>query len=204
VIRGILALALLAAALPAAAQTRPDYELAIYAGYRFGGSLNDVASGETWEANEGGSFAAAFGIGIDPQSQYQYQVFFSHRSGALQPSGFVTPVSGIALGITYLHFGGTYYLDATGGGPYLSGGIGLTNFSPSDPGFGAETRFSMSVAAGYQLALSKRVALRVEGRAYGTLINSGSSFMCSGGCVVQIQGDTFAQGDLLFGVSTRF
>jgi opacity protein-like surface antigen len=202
VIRALLALVLLAAALPAAAQTRPDNDVAVYAGYRFGGSFTDVATQDDWEASEAGSFAVALGLGVD--AQRQYQLFFSHYSGALQPVGFLTPVTDIGLSITYLHFGGTYFFEATGQGPYLAGGIGLTHFDPSQAGFGSETRFSMSIAAGFQLPLSQRVALRLEGRAYGTLINSGTTFLCSGGCVVQIQGDTFAQGDLLVGVAARF
>jgi len=200
--RGLLALVLLAAAIPAAAQTRPDNDVAVYIGYRFGGSFTDVATQDTWEASEAGSFAIALGLGVDVQRQYQF--FFSHYSGALQPVGFLTPVTDIGLSITYLHFGGTYFFEPTGQGPYVAGGIGLTNFHPSQPGFSSETRFSMSIAAGFQLPVAKRVALRLEGRAYGTLINSGTSFLCSGGCVVQIQGDTFAQGDVLVGVAVRF
>jgi hypothetical protein len=196
-------MAMLAAiALPAAAQQPAGRDFAIYAGYRFGGSLTDVATQDKWEASEAGSFALALGLGVD--GQRQYQLFFSRYTGALQPSGFLTPVSDIGLSISYLHFGGTYFLEATGGGPYVAGGVGLTNFHPSEPGFGSETRLSMSVAAGYQLPLSPRFALRLEGRAYATFVNSGTSFLCSGGCVVQIQGDTFAQGDLLAGVAVRF
>ena len=202
-IEGLLTLSLAAAlTLPAAAQQRPDNDVAVYIGYRFGGSFTDVATQDDWEASEGGSYALALGLGVD--GQRQYQLFFSHYSGKLQPSGFLTPVTDIGLSITYLHFGGSYFFEPSGKGPYLSGGIGLTNFHPSQPGYSSETRFSMSIAAGYQLPVSKQVALRLEGRGYGTLINSSSAFLCSGGCVVQIQGDTFAQGDLLLGVAVRF
>lgn len=202
-IRHLLALAAAAAiAQPAAAQTKPDNDVAVYAGYRFGGSLTDVATGESWEPSEGSAFAAALGLGLDAETQYQ--LFFSRRKAALQPTGFVSPVTGIGLTITYLHVGGTYFFESNAAGPYLSGGLGLTNFDPSEAGFGAETRFSMSIAAGFQVRVSKRVSLRLEGRGYATLVNSGTSFLCSGGCVVQIQGDTFAQGDLLAGVAVRF
>jgi len=200
--RLVVLAALAALALPAAAQQKADNDIAVYAGYRFGGSLTDVATQESWEPSEGGSFAAAVGLGLDAGTQYQ--LFFSRRKGALQPTDFVSPVSSIGLAITYLHFGGTYFFESNAAGPYLSGGLGLTNFDPSEPGFGAETRFSMSIAAGFQVPVAKRVSLRLEGRGYATLINSGTSFLCSGGCVVQIQGDTFAQGDLLVGVAVRF
>ncbi|HEX5092580.1 MAG TPA: outer membrane beta-barrel protein [Burkholderiales bacterium] len=201
--RRLLALALLAGtALPAAAQDKLGNDVTIYAGYRFGGDLTDVATQDKWEASEAGSFALALGLGVD--AWRQYQLFFSRYRGALQPGGFLTPVTQIGLSITYLHFGGTYFFEPTGSGPYVAGGLGLTNFDPSEPGFGSETRFSMSIAAGYQLPLSPRFALRLEGRGYATLVNSGSSFLCSGGCVVQIQGDTFAQGEVLAGLAVRF
>jgi len=201
--RRLLALLALAAlALPAAAQPKADNYVTAYAGYRFGGSLTDVATQDSWEASEGSATAVALDLGIDGQTQYQF--FVSRRSGALQPTGFLAPVTDIALAITYLHFGGTYFLEQVGRGPYLAGGLGLTHFDPRDAGFSSETRFSLSFGAGFMLPLAGRVALKLEGRAYATLVDSGTSFLCSGGCVVQIQGDTFAQGEVLAGIAVRF
>jgi hypothetical protein len=35
-------------------------------------------------------------------------------------------------------------------------------------------------------------------------VNSSSGFLCSGGCVVQIKGDTLTQGEAMAGIVWRF
>ena len=200
--RWLLVLALAAAAPPAAAQPQAEKVVTLFAGYRFGGELEDVATKERWKSDEGGMFALALELGIDRKTQYQ--LYVSRRNGSLRAGSFLAPVSGIGLDITYAHVGGTSFVEDVTQGAYLTGGLGLTHFSPREPGFGPETRFSLSVGGGYLLPLSRRVALRLEGRAFATLVNSGTSFLCSGGCVVQIQGDTFTQGEVLAGLAARF
>jgi hypothetical protein len=46
--------------------------------------------------------------------------------------------------------------------------------------------------------------VKLEGRGYVTLVNSSSAFLCSGGCVVQIKGDTLTQGEAMAGLVWRF
>lgn len=200
--RWLLLIALAAAALPAAAQPQAGKVLTVFAGYRFGGELDDVTTQARWKAHEGGAFALA--LELDVERKTQYQLYVSRREGSLRAGGLLAPVSGIGLDITYLHLGGTSFVEDVTRGPYLAGGLGLTHFDPHEAGFGPETRFSLSVGGGYLLALSPRVALRLEARAFATLVNSGTSFLCRGGCVVQIQGDTFTQGEVLAGLAARF
>ena len=195
-------LAMLAAAAPAAAHAQALEGISVFAGYRFGGELTDVVTEEAWEASEGAAYALAFDFAIDHQRQYQLIV--SHRNGALQATGFFSPVGDIGLGITYFQFGGVYHLEEVGRGPYAVGGVGLTHFNPKPDGLSSETRFSLNLGFGYSFPLGKGVALKLEGRGYVTLVDSSSSFLCSGGCVVQIQGDTFTQGELLAGIAVRF
>jgi hypothetical protein len=57
---------------------------------------------------------------------------------------------------------------------------------------------------GYMVPLAKYVALKVETRGYATLVDSTGGFFCSGGCVVQIKGTTFTQGEVMAGISARF
>lgn len=196
-----LLLAMLAAAAPATAYAQALEGASVFAGYRFGGELEDVATGESWETGGGSSFALAFDFAIDRQRQYQLVV--SHRNSALQPTGFLSPVGDIELGIGYFQFGGVYHLEEVGRGPYAVGGVGLTHFDPKPAGLTSETRFSLNLGLGYSYPLGRSVALKVEGRAYATLVDSSSSFLCSGGCVVQIRGDTFTQGEVLAGIAVR-
>jgi hypothetical protein len=195
-------LAVLVAAAPAAAHAQALEGVSVFAGYRFGGELDDVATDESWETSEGSSFALALDFAIDRQRQYQLIV--SHSNSALQAAGFLSPVGDIGLGITYFQFGGVYHLEEVGRGPYAAGGVGLTHFDPKQAGLSPETRFSLNLGFGYTFPLGKGMALKLEGRGYLTLIDSSSSFLCSGGCVVQIQGDTFAQGEVSAGIAVRF
>jgi hypothetical protein len=144
--------------------------------------------------------AADFGI----DRQTQWEIFISHRSSALRASGFSPAADNIGLGVTYYHLGGTYFPERIGRGVYAVGGLGLTNFSPNGAGLSSETRFSLNLGVGYMIPLGERVAVKLEGRGYATLINSSSAFLCSGGCAVQIKGDILTQGEVLVGISARF
>jgi hypothetical protein len=62
----------------------------------------------------------------------------------------------------------------------------------------------MNLGIGYEFPLGERAALRVEARGYATLVNSTGGFLCSGGCVVNVQGDLVSQGEVQIGLSVRF
>ena len=209
-----LAIALLAAAAaatPAGARAQSagsaaqgtENNLTVYGGYRFGGGFSDVTTGKTWETVDGVAYAIAADFAIDRHSQWE--IFISHRSSALKASGFSPVADNIGLGITYYHVGGTYFFDQeVGRGGYAVGGLGLTSFDPKLSGLSPETRFSLNFGFGYMIPMAKYVALKLEARGYVTLVDSSSGFFCSGGCVVQISGTTFTQGEVLAGISARF
>jgi hypothetical protein len=186
-----------------AAGSAGENNLTVYGGYRFGGGFTDVTTGKTWELTEGPSFAVAADFGIDRKTQWE--LFVSHRNSALKASGFSPVADNIGLGITYYHLGGTYFFDQdVGRGGYVVGGLGLTNFSPNGSGLTSETRGSLNLGVGYMIPVAKHVAVKLEARGFATLVNSSGGFFCSGGCVVQIEGTTFVQGELLAGIAARF
>jgi hypothetical protein len=200
-----------AAAIPlgAHAQSAPgsapekENNLTVYGAYRFGGGFTDVTTGKTWELVDGPAHAVAADFAIDRRTQWE--ILISHRNSTLKASGFSPVADNIGLGITYYHVGGTYFFDQeVGHGGYAVGGLGLTNFSPSLTGLGSENRFSLNFGFGYMVPLAKYVALKFEGRGYVTLVDSSGGFFCSGGCVVQIKGTTFTQGEVMAGISARF
>jgi hypothetical protein len=200
-----------ATAIPAGAhaQTSPataapsESNLTLYGAYRYGGGFTDVTTGKTWELTEGPAYAVAADFPIDRSSQWE--IFVSHRNSSLKASGFSPVADNIGLGITYYHVGGTYFFDQqVGKGLYGVGGLGLTNFSPKQSGLSSETRFSLNLGLGWMIPLAKYVALKLEARGYVTLVDSSGGFFCSGGCVVQISGTTFVQGEVLAGISARF
>lgn len=187
---------------PAAVAASKDSNVTVYAGYRFGGSLTDITSGQTWELTDGPSFAAAADFGID--SKTQWELFLSYRNTALKASGLSTAANNLGLGVTYAHVGGTYFIDRIGRGTYVVGGLGLTFLDPHVSGLNSETKFSLNLGVGYMIPLGERIGVKLEARGYATLVNSSSALFCSGGCVVQIKGTTVTQGELLAGITVRF
>jgi hypothetical protein len=188
---------------PVPAPPPKDSNITAYGGYRFSGGFTDVNTGKTWELTEGPAYAIAADFPIDRRSQWE--IFVSHRNSSLKASGFSPVADNIGLGITYYHVGGTYFFDQqVGKGLYGVGGLGLTNFGPKQSGLSSETRFSLNLGLGWMIPLAKYVALKLEARGYVTLVDSSGGFFCSGGCVVQISGTTFVQGEVLAGISARF
>jgi Outer membrane protein beta-barrel domain len=200
----ILPVLLLAtAAGPAAAQAARN-AVTVYGGYRGGGSFTDTVS----NASLGIDDSAAWAISLDlpEDASRRVQLYLSHQRTELDTSN-ATPATPtrLPLSVTYLHLGGSVYFDGpVGRGPYVVGGLGLTVFDPNAANYSAEVRPSMNLGIGYEFPLGERAALRVEARAYATLVNSSGGFLCSGGCVVSVQGDLVTQGDVQVGLSVRF
>jgi hypothetical protein len=201
-----------AAGSQAAQPPSRDSSFTLYAGYRDGGSFEDVTSGSSLPIEASGVFAVSFEFKPHPRDGTQLQIYFSRQNSDVDtrnatpptPPGTSLPAK-FPLTVTYLHIGGVGFLDRKiGEGVYIVGGLGATLFEPDLPGFANELRPSVSLGIGYQLPLGEIVALRFEARGYATLVNSDSALFCSGGCVISIKGNTVTQGDLQLGLSFRF
>ncbi|HXF47140.1 MAG TPA: outer membrane beta-barrel protein [Burkholderiaceae bacterium] len=187
------------APLPAAAENG----FTLYGGWRASGTLDDDVGQRSVRLRDSGAASIALDLTYDASRQLQF--FLSRQRTSLA----VTPIGGgtlrLPVDVTYFHFGGTNFFDGPAGvGPYVAGGIGFTRLAPGLDGFESETRASLSVALGYALPLGSRLALRVEGRGYWTLVNSAGGLFCSGGCTVVIKGDTLQQLEMLIGLALRF
>lgn len=203
--RAMLILAV-AAAMPQAAtaadDTVPGSAFTVYGGYRGGGGFTDADTGQAMDLEGSGAFGLALDLPLD--AARQYQIFLS-RQGTRLDAGAANPGGTLSMSVTYLHVGGTSFIEGTAGrGPYVVGGLGATVFSPGASGYSNEVRASANLGVGYQWPLSERVAVRVEARGYMTLVNSSGGLFCSGGCVVSVKGDVFTQGEALIGLTARF
>lgn len=188
---------------PASAQNA----ITVYGGARAGGSgFSNSTGGETsLDLEGGGAGSISFDRAIDPNRQVQ--IFLSRQSTELRGvavSGGGTDV--VPLDISYAHLGGTVFFENPIGQPgaYVVGGIGVSYLSPGLDGLSAEIRPSGNIGIGYEQPLGSALALRFEVRGYATLVNSNSSFFCSGGCTVNIKGDVITQAEVMLGLSVRF
>jgi hypothetical protein len=191
------------------AQSR-DNAFTLYAAYRDGGSFTDATTGSTLPIEASSAFSISLDLGLD--ASRQVQLFVSRQSTQVNVEQASPPIppggplpSKLPMKVTYLHIGGTTFLEGKiGQGAYLVGGLGATLFEPGSAGFANELRPSLNLGIGYQLPLGERVALRFEARGYATLINSSGGMFCSGGCTISIKGETVTQGEVQLGLSFRY
>jgi hypothetical protein len=200
--RAAVALAALVLAGGAQAQLK-DSAVTLYGGYRDGGSFTDEANGRRLRLDSAGSGAASLDLGLD--GSRQLQVYVAHQRTRLAVAPVASAPTTLPVRISYLHLGGTNFFDGPiGAGPYVAGGLGATLFEPGLAGYSNELKPSLNLGIGWQFTLGQQVALRLEARGYATLVNSSGGLFCSGGCTLQIKGDTVTQGEVQLGLSFRF
>jgi hypothetical protein len=201
-IRGLLTAAALAAAAPACAQKA----ITFYGGARAGSGF-EQATTPSADADLRSSGALSVGIDWPYDASRRLQLLLSHQRTRLElaPASTAGTPTELPLRVSYVHLGGLNYFEGeVNQGPYIAGGLGITHLSPRLQGTSSRVRASMNVGIGYHLPISKSLALRTELRGYVTLINSSGSFFCSGGCEVQIKGDTLTQVEGMVGLTLMF
>jgi opacity protein-like surface antigen len=201
----VYCLVLLAAAPLARAADAPAFQAALHGGYRTGGSLEDGASGEERDFDDGGSLALALELRYARGDDRFYQLWYSRQS-----TDFTDATGSHDADVEYLHVGGTLPF----GGweraqPYFAAGLGATRFSSSAPESDDRVRFSGSAALGLEIPLAAHAAIRLEARGYVTAVDSNSAFFCKsdgggGVCAIVASGSTIVQGEALAGILVRF
>ncbi len=196
---------LLLGASVAQADELPLFQAAIHGGYRMGGSLEDMDTGEDADLEDGSSFALALELRFGKGDDRFYQLWYSQQ-GTEVSDGLETH----DVDIEYLHVGGTLpfggYEHAQ---PYFAAGLGATRFTSSSPGADDRTNFSGSMAFGLEVPLGKNAAIRLEARGYLTVVDTDSAFFCSsdngeGVCRIVASGSAILQAEALAGIAVRF
>jgi opacity protein-like surface antigen len=201
-----LALLALLTAVPLAHADEPSiFQAALHGSYRAGGGLEDEASGEDRDFDDGGGIALALELRYQRGDDRFYQLWYSRQS-----TDFDDATGSHDADIEYLHVGGTLPF----GGweraqPYFAAGLGATRFTASAPESDDRVRFSGSAALGLEIPLAAHAAIRLEARGYITAVDTSSAFFCKsdggeGVCAVVASGSTFVQGEALAGIRVRF
>jgi len=204
--------ALLAATPLAQAQDDPApegddsrFQVAVHAGYRAGGSLEDVDTGDERDLDEGEGFAVALEMRHAEHRDRWFQLWYSRQSTAVEDELVEHDVD-----VEYLHLGGTIPVGSyPGAQPYFSAGLGATRFSASGPDADDEIKFSGSIAFGVAVPIGENIAFRAEARGYLTMVDSDSAFFCrsdggEGLCRIVASGSTIGQVEALAGIVFRF
>jgi len=189
--------------MPSAASAE-GLDVVIFTGLRGGGEFEDLGTGADLKIKE----AQTLGIVIDKQTKKgTYWEFYYSR----QPTKITTdePFSSGSLfdiDVEYLHFGGKSYINRENG-TFLVGTIGATHFTPKTSGLDSETKFSLGLGTGIEFGGDSNIGLRLEGRAFGTFLDSSGAIFCggsSGGCTIITTSSVLWQLELNVGLIIRF
>jgi opacity protein-like surface antigen len=182
----------------------PYLEVAAFAGYRMGGDF-DIDPDLEADLDDHGSFALTFDIARDEYSQYE--LYYGFQDSQLAQD---SPIGQIGVKVEYLQIGGTLAVsDRPLFTPYITGGLGVTRFSPDSPGTDDSTHFSLSLGGGLRFPVSPRFSLRLEARGHVTFLDTDTALFCASGtfggvCALQGNGSSFIQYELLAGAALAF
>jgi hypothetical protein len=184
----------------------PKYEngFTLYGGYRFGGSVTDTTDDTAIDLSNGSSFALAGDIGLDLHRQIE--LFYSQQRTSLTAGAFSPQANNRGLTLHNYQIGGTNFIEETGRGLYVMGGLGGTTATPNQAGLNSETFFSGNVGIGWMVPLGAHVGIKLEARGYGILLNHNGALFCGGnsGCTIAIKGTALFEGEVLAGLAARF
>ncbi|HQZ15591.1 MAG TPA: outer membrane beta-barrel protein [Vicinamibacteria bacterium] len=199
----------LLSALPSAARSQ-TVEITPMAGYRFGGTLLrfEAVGGATGAGLEVGD-SATFGVHLGYRiGDFEIEGLYARQATNLQmPTLFAgTPL--MDLDLETFQAGGNYLIRTKDAKvvPFIGFGLGLTRLLPKPEGLSDETRFSASFAGGVKFWLGKHVGIRIEGRAFVTVLDSETDQLCgqNRGCASQISDSDLYQGEARGGLIFRF
>ena len=201
---------LLMASGPAIAQTPPgQIEITPFGAYTFGGSFSDLESDISVKLKD----SPSYGLMLDFRHGFntQWEIIYSQQSTEADIRNATSPTTPLDMKIHYIQGGGTYQGDGDKVRPYLAATVGAAHFDVTTPDYDSDTFFSFSIAPGIQIMPSSRFGIRLEARAWGTLIRSGTNLFCisdpgggSAGCAVTLAGEVFWQIQTTAGFVFRF
>jgi len=181
-----------------------SFEVTPLIGYRFGGDFdvaNDMANSKV-KLIEDVSYGLLTAWRYDRLRQGEFLI--SHYNSKFSQHSDFLP-SKDELGVTYAHVGGNVAISQGLIPLYVTGGLGLTHFSPQDKNLDNETRFSANIGLTAKIQLSEQLSFQLAGRLYGTIFNSNSSIFCNqANCLISISSDIWTQTEVMAGLSFAF
>jgi hypothetical protein len=197
---------LLCLASPARAQEARkynDFEFTPFVGYMAGGEFEDPSDSSDRDLDAG----TDFGLIVNAATDWwrHYEMLYARQS---------TEVDGVApfdMDVEYLQFGGSVSYPDTEAKyviPYFGMTIGAARFSPDQADLDDETKFALTMSTGLRIPITEHFGLRLDLRAFGTVLDSDSDIFCvsSAGvtCRIKAKGDFFLQYSANLGVTLGF
>lgn len=144
-------------------------------------------------------------VGFTLVGGLQLELFWSHQESDLVAKGgfFFEDLTITDLEIDYYHAGVLFQFGDGQFQPFIAGSLGVTEFSPGNAILEDESRFSVGVGMGAKIFFNKSFGLRLEARAFTTLIDEGDD-VCDGRFCYYEEGTYFIQGEFRGGLIFAF
>ena len=201
----VLAFGVLATAPASAQDAEPQptkFSIGAFIGYRGGGSGTDTSTGNAYQLASAQSYGLVADFRVSPDTEVE--VLWSQQNTHVQQT---SPVNAqlFDVNVGYYQIGGTYLFTREGIQPFMVATLGATYLSPQQAGYQNETRFSFGIGGGVRLPVGRHFGLRLEARAYGTVLNNDSSAVCTNGsCLIHVSGNLMWQYEANAGVYVSF
>lgn len=198
---------LLMTALPVLADNKVlRYEITPFAGYRFGGSFEDDETGEEFDVDDDAAYGLIVNLAAEANTQWEFG--WSRSETAVDVPSVNGSPGKLDLDIDYFQAGGTYLWDGKRAQPFMVATLGAAHLNPGGSG-DSETYFAFSIGGGWRLFPTERFGVRVEGRFYGTVLDSDSDVFCRTGpdnnqCLIESSAEILWQWQMFAGASFRF
>jgi len=203
----LLSLGLPLCALADTSNQTPRFEITPMIGFATGGSFDDDVSNTSFDLDDNAIVGLTFHITSVTGGQYEFSYWREDTS--LQSPLLFTPGPEFDVTVDYFQLGGTYPADFRDGFyPYVVATIGGSRWDPDQAGLDSETFFAGTIGAGLRFNMTERLALKLEGRALATFLNSDTSVFCysngGGGCTIVSSGDLVALWTASAGLAFRW
>jgi hypothetical protein len=124
------------------------------------------------------------------------QVRVETRLGEFDPPALVR------VEVDHLQVGGIHELSGGRARPFFAALVGLSRYAARGD---SEVRFSVGAGGGVKLFVTRHLGLRLDGRAYVTLVEAGAAGVCGGyGCLIRFSASPIWQADFTAGVIVGF
>jgi opacity protein-like surface antigen len=182
-------------------------EITAFGAYRFGGTFEEDDTDASYELNDSPSFGLI--LNLRHKDPTQWEILYSQQRTEADFSGATTNDPEVDIELHVLQLGGTYQFEGEMARPYLAFTLGGTHVRTSSAESKSDTFFSGSIGVGMKFLPTSRVGIRVEARAYGTLVSSSTDLFCSTGpdlniCAIRLEGKMLSQVETFAGITVRF
>jgi opacity protein-like surface antigen len=193
----------------ASAQAEPpephvnNTEVTPFVGFMAGGRFEDPVDSSDRDVKEDTNFGVILDLNADGPER-QYELLYSQES--TQVEGAVP----LNLDVQYLQIGGIVnFMDNPRVVPFFGITVGAARFSPDANGMDSETKIAFSIGGGLKIPITDHVGIRLDGRAFITLLDTDGNIFCVSsstvsGCRIRAQSDTFIQYAAMLGITAGF